>query len=268
MPSLTPEQRPDRNGKVTTRWVRDDSTQPSKTLPTNPPAITSPDINSVSAEDVPFLHSIMKWHVIARNRGVNVSAMDPHAARAIEHIIMEANSHSQMSYGDVRAEITSAVDDAGDKASAGIGPDTFVMLNNIAALYVVPSYGRTASFEAKHYAYGLRMLDSRRYKNVQDFLELPEGELKRARALCKVIDSIDKTHVVSSTGEHDGERNNGYDGHHYTMLDSDELAEYVLEHPDMVDDIIDVINERAITDVEDIRNFLEVDEPALRDGLL
>jgi hypothetical protein len=107
--------------------------------------------------------------------------------------------------------------------------------------------------------------------NVSNFLfELSPEDQKRAVALFKVTYSIDQVHrdVNYYAVDEEGFEYTIDEDEQYIALKSEELADFVLENPDLADDVIRVIRERKVSDVALIKSVLIGTAQALGEGSL
>jgi len=280
MSNLIPEPRPDVNGKITTRWVRSAPQVPNKALLNVPPSLSERGLNPVTAESVPLLSALianlstlLEQHAVGASL-FKVEAMHPLAAQRIEETLVGATEVSPLRVNLTKASLCAAMLDALEKEEHRGRAEQSRPIHNFAVL------GYSNGENQGLLVAGLQTLSE--FRDADDFLfDLPPEAQKRAAALYRVTASVPKNHLDIYTGdedEDDDEYNEWDDSEsdyseqelgRYIKLRNDELASYVMDHADRIDEILAVINERGTDDVNAIRGILDNnDAPALSRGVL
>lgn len=273
MNNLTPEPRPDINGKVTTRWVRSTPANVNKALLAVPPVPPSAVVQPVTKESIPLLSEVLERMAIPSGRYFDVTAMNQLAVRRVEDQLSSAERVSPLQLDITRADLMGVLKSAHEGGSNWGRAENSTLIHNFAVLGY--SNGENPEFLAE----GLRMHGE--FSNVYDFmLDIPVEAQKRAAALYKVTASVDDHHLdrklddaEDGYGSDDDDWNDfddDYAGidHRYIKLRDDELANYVMDNHEQVEEIVRIIGERG-ADLGMIKEMLENnDAPALGKGIL
>lgn len=263
MNSLTPEPRPDINGKVTTRWVRNAPVSVNRALISTPPATAKQSLQPATKETAPFLSSLVGKIGVDDDDQIEVGSLNPLVAQRLEEILVEARERGPGEFSVCTRDL-SLVFYAAQAENYKHGPaHDSRLLHNFAAL----GSPKGESFELL--VAGLR--NRSEFRNVSNFLfELSPEDQKRAAALYKATCSVDQDHrdVNYYAVDEDGIEYTIDEDEQYVALKSEELADFVLEKPDLVDDVIRVVNERGSTDVAMLREVLNGEAPAIGSGVL
>jgi hypothetical protein len=264
MNNLTPEPRADVNGKVTTRWVRNTAGSVNKELLIAPKLPPASELQPETAESVPILASVME-QVFSLRAQRRVKDLHPLAAQRIEAILKDAKNGTG-AYGHfdfVTSVLKMRLYEVRDNM-AGHGSLAQNHVINEFAVFGVDNSGH----DLDHLIAGLRK--RREFRHVNDFLlDLPPEGLEQAIALYKVTSSIGMKHLDMHV--HDDDDKDGYtveELDEYVMLMNDDLANFVLDNPELADDVIRVIRERKSSDADMIREVLSGSTPALGSGTL
>jgi hypothetical protein len=267
MNNLNPEPRADINGKVTTRWVRHTASTSTKALLSSPLLPPVPELQPETAESAPLLAGVME-QVFPKRALMRVDDLHPLAAQRIEAMLEEAKKEAGSvvipnPFGFVQGALLTTLFEVRDKMFAqGVSARNRPI--NEFAVFGPDNSGH----DLEHLLAGLRK--RREFRHVNDFLlDLPSKGLERAIALYKVTSSVGTRHLEMHL--HDEEDKDGYtveELDEYVMLMSDDLANFVMDNPELADDVIRVIRERKSSDADMIREVLNGDTPALGSGVL
>lgn len=202
-----------------------------------------------------------------------VLAMNPLAVRGIEEQLASAERISPLQFDIAQADLIGVLEKAHEGASNWGRAENSTLIHNFAAL------GSSNGEDPEFLTEGLRMYSE--FSNVYDFLlDIPDEAQKRAAALYKVTASVDDHHLdrklddaEDGYGSDDDDWNSfddDYAGtdHRYIKLRDDELANYVMDNHERVEEIIGIIGERG-ADLGMIKEMLKNnDAPALGKGIL
>jgi hypothetical protein len=264
MNNLTPELRPDINGKVTTRWVRKGAQGTSKALLAAPPVIASNTLPPFTDETAPLTALAMDG-VFASGRPCEVSDLNPLTVQKIEGLLQEEKDYSLASYLVAEGNLLKVLYEARDNTRKWGGSEKSILLNDISVLTL------RVGLNPKHVVAGLRTYPE--FKDVDDFLYgMDEGGQEKARALYTVISSIDSRYRDEYFLDEDDYEETAptwqEEDTQYIRLKNPDLAKFVLDNPKMCDDIIRVVKERRTDDVTLIRSVLMGEAQALGEGNL
>jgi hypothetical protein len=254
MNQLTPEPRPDINGKVTTRWVRSDAKKPNKTLASTPPAVAAQEAPPLTREEAPLLSGFFENNNLNGQHGVylEITDINPESARLIEEKL-SAIKDGTFEYHSLSVDLTYAIDNAICTAEPGKEDADLVDINNVAALWD-GTHHTTQSMTRGLQKYA-------RFKDVEDFMvDVSPYERKVAQALCKVVSELedDRNGVIRGGSREDQN----------VRLRDPDLAELVMKNPERVDEIISIANERRTLDVYLIKKVLNAPTRSLSEGVL
>lgn len=263
MNNLTPEPRADVNGKVTTRWVRNTPASVNKSQFVPPPLPPVHGPQSITAEAAPLFTWVMKQ--VFPQHVLRVDEVHPLAVKRIEAMLDEARKEDggPIRFGFVQGALITTLHEARD-TSVSQGPSTRNRLIHDFAVFGADNSGH----DLAHLQAGLRKRHE--FRHVNDFLlDLPPEGLERAIALFKVTSSISMSHLdMNVYDDYDKGDYTTEELDEYVMLKSDDLANFVMDNPQLSDDVIRIIRERKSSDADMIREVLTSEAPALGSGAL
>jgi hypothetical protein len=264
MSNLTPEPRPDINGKVTTRWVRKGTQVASKALLSAPPAIASNTLPPFTNETAPLTALAMDG-VFASGRPCEVSDLNPLAVQKIEGMLQEEKDKSLTSYFVAEGNLLKVLYEARDNTGKWGSPERSILLNDISVLTL------QVGLNPKHVVAGMRGYPE--FKDVDDFLYgLDEGGQEKAHALYMVTSSIDHRYrddyFLDEDDYEEIEPTWQEEDTQYIRLRNPDLAKFVIDNPKMHEDIIRVIKERRTDDAVLIKSVLMGTAQPLGEGTL
>lgn len=250
MSSLIPERRMNKNGVMTTKWVRPVSSG-SVPAPIPAPVVgsagTGQDFN-VSRTEVAMLFSRSRL----ASRKFSIHDFTPGSVQAVEWMIQAADADGfKWRANNV---VSGVFEDVRENLSAPAFMDetgTLAPFNNLAVFGEAVIQPDGKNFDVTALVLGLRWFDG-----VKDYLlDASDEQRSQATALLIVASRIEPP-FIEATAKMD------------ISLRSDELAAFIMERPDEAADIAYVINERGTDDVAVIREMLDHGQQSLRDGLL
>lgn len=264
MSNLTPEPRTDINGKVTTRWVRSAPAKTSRALLAAPVPPAEEVLHPATEESAPLLTKFLNQINNGAEKELPLSELHPLVAHRLEEMMTVARGNGPGEYSVFRGDLGLVLLDAMHEEEANNGPASESRaIHNFAAL------GGPKGESFPLLLAGLR--NRPEFQSVSNFFfELSSEDQKRAAALYKVTCSVDQVHRDVSYYEEDED---GFEyvipeEEQYVGLKSSELADFVLENPDLADDVIGIVNERWSTDVGMIREILRGEVPVMGTGIL
>jgi hypothetical protein len=214
-------------------------------------------------ETAPFLSLLMKQVGDSEDAPLEVGSLNPLVAHRLEEILRVARENGPVEFSVCKADLGVVLYAAKDYTHLYGPVNDSRVLHNFAAL----GSPKGESFELL--VAGLR--NRPEFCNVSNFLfELYPEEQKRAVALFKVTYSVDQVHrdVNYYAVDDEGFEYTIDEDEQYIALKSEELADFVLENPDLADDVIRIVNERGSTDVAMLREILGGSTPAIGSGIL
>lgn len=267
MNNLTPEPRPDINGKVTTRWVRSAPATVNKTLLAAPPLTPAAATQPVTRESVPLLSEVLDRGDFAGGHLFDVTAMNPLAAHRIEDCLSSAERVNPLRLDIAKAELIGVLESAREKTPSGGQAENSPLIHNFAVLGLSNGENPVYIFE------GLRMFSE--FSSVSDFLlDIPEESQRRAAALHKATVLAESRYLDVVIGDGDNDNRDDHDdvwsmsNPWHIKLKDEGLAHYIMDNHAHVDEIIEVIRERG-ADLGLIRELLENNHaPAMGSGIL
>jgi hypothetical protein len=263
MNNLIPEPRPDTNGKITTRWVRSTPANVNKALLAAPPAPVENPLQRATKETAPFLSSLMEQIGTSDDDCLELGSLNPLVAHRLEEILRVARENGPMEFSVCKADLGGVLYAAKDE------PHRYGPVNDSRILHNFAALGSPKGESFELLVAGLR--NRPEFGNVSNFLfELSPEDQKRAAALFTVTSSVDQLHrdVNYYAVDEDGFEYTIDEDEQYVALKSEELADFVLENPDLADDVIRIVNERGSTDVAMLREILSGSTPAIGSGIL
>lgn len=272
MNNLTPEPRPDINGKVTTRWVRSTPATVNKALLSAPPVAPAVSTQPVTGASVPLLSETLNKLAMSGEHFFDVTAMNPLAVRRIEDQLLSAERISPLHLDIAQADFIGVLESAHEDARRWGRAENSSLIHNFAVL------GFSNGEDPDYLVEGLRKFSE--FSNVNDFLlDIPEESQQRAAALYKVTVSVENHYLdmeiySAETVSEDEDIWADYDDGdmmnepNYIKLKDDELAHYIMDNHTQADEIIKVIRERG-ADLGLIKEVLGNNAaPAMGSGIL
>lgn len=265
--NLTPEPRTDKNGKISTRWVKTgvpaSGAKYSLPAPKTTPVLRTPNL------DASFARANLE------QRDFTPADLDPRTVVAIEELLVSVGDEYESV--NVRSEINDLVFGALKTIRDGYADDYRFDINNVAVFGKTLKEDGECKGRINRYIAGLHRNEV--FTDIGDFL-LEATDEQRAQAIALV-------HFANTAPEPWGKNYYGYDSDStdiygtyseeateedfYVAVDGNDpegLTEFIMDHHERVDDIIRIITERQSDDLTMLESLLGHDEQALRSGLL
>jgi hypothetical protein len=265
--NLTPEPRTDKNGKISTRWVKPgvSSSKATAALPAPKP---------IPSLRTPNLHASFA-RANLQQRDFTTADLDHRTVIAVEELLASVgNDHESVT---VRSEINDLVFGALKTIRDGYADDYRFDINNVAV------FGKTlkddGECKGRIHRYIAGMHRNEAFTDISDFL-LEATDEQRAQAIALV-------HFANTAPEPWSKNYYGYDNDgtdiygtysdadaeedFYVAVDGEDpegLTRFIMEHHEQVDDIIRIITERQSDDLVMLESLLGHTEQSLRSGLL
>lgn len=262
--SLVPKTITDKNGVVTTRWVKPDTGHLSMSKVPAPSSAPAP-------LSTPLLDERFQASLLGMGGEVSLEDFDPEARRIVESLIARSESNPF-----AKGSVTSLVGHSFD-AIEGSGTHDLTSFNNVAALGEAVAFsGGITDLPINMYINGLDQ-----FVHINDFhTEATEDELVKARALCRLTAALPDEYLDSYMGYSD----QGFDAEDYEYEISEDadslefyiklhpryegLADLVMKYPSNVDEIAAVIKKRKSADAGMLEQVITHKEAALKEGTL
>lgn len=265
--NLAPEPRTDKNGRVTTRWVKPGmhsaNLKASLPSPKTTPNLRTPHL------DASFARANLE------QRYFTAADLDPRTVIAVEELLASVgNDYESVT---VRSEINDLVFGALKTIRDGYVDDYRFDINNVAVFGMTLKEDGECKGRINRYIAGLHRNEV--FTDIADFL-LEATDEQRAQAIALV-------HFANTAPEPWSKNYYGYDSDStdiygtysedateedfYVAVDGNDpegLTEFIMDHHERVDDIIRIITERQSDDLTMLESLLGHDEQALRSGLL
>lgn len=260
---LVPEQRTDKNGVTSTRWVKPASgSSPVKKMPS--PALQP------EAVDTPFFDQFFSRHNSGAIFPLHKQDFDQSALTAIDSLLEKAQGEQ----GNESTNLALFIETAFKQYSAD---EDHKWINNIAALGESVAFsGSLAEKSISYYVNGLHR--NGLFTSISDFhLEATDEERSQAAALCRITNILPGEHVDESLGYNefdpddnisDHEDDDEYDYYLAIKPELGDLIEFVMNHHEQVDEIAGIMKERDTVDVGVLTEILGNKTQALREGTL
>ena len=260
MSRLVPEKRVNKNGVAVTKHVRAD---PKESVPVTLP---SP---SVSASAKPpafqpkFFNDLLKDAVLTDGVTLTVDDLDPEAAQKIESMLRADDQMMPRSYV-VRSGIASGL-------SKTTTEECVAYLHNIAALGDIITGPDSNSMTA--FMNGLNHYPDKVLPAGRDyFLDVPEKEVERVRNLLDFTVKANRRDLGFVYDSFMDNFSNGFADDDivplHTKITDDELAVYIMDHPEHHDDILRMAEQEGDLSAEVIKGRLNHEVQSLREGFL
>jgi hypothetical protein len=256
MNNLIPERRMNKNGVMTTKWVLPPSegagnrvSFPSPVAPPKSSKIYSPKYGAeVDVADTDFARAFGQSMMKHSNL---LGEIDPHVVQTLEYMIQESEDNDCASLADSATRM--ALNIVSSSITRGESVD-FAALNNLAVFGGAVMQSDSRSYEVQSLVMGLG-------QGNRDFLlDATEDEREAAITLVTAASRL-KPPFVKIEGDY-------YSDDRTVQIASGELADFFLSRPDDVERITRVVNDRGTDDVDAVREVLDHDQQALREGVL
>ena len=261
MSNLIPEKRINKNGVAVTKHVRADSKSgQSAKLPV--PSVgavaaraATPALDEAIEQARAYMNSVIPEHL-----SFSVDDMDPGAAQELERLLIEDSKMEPRSY-----VISSGIGTALGKDSV---EQCVAYMHNITVFaHLITGPGNKS---ISGYVSGLDYYDPDILQPGQDYLlDVPEENRQKALALMeftvKANEDADSVLIYDAFMENLGNE----DAVVYVKVQDDDLAAYVMDHPEHSDAIREIVErEGKALPVEVIKGRLDHEVQSLRDGFL
>lgn len=261
MSNLIPVRRMNKNGVMTTKWVRPPSAgTASSSIPAPSPfpqaaKVFSPRHNAevdLHATDVMRLY---KQSPLTETRGLD--ELNPQAIQAVELMLQKAHDcglewqagrNTAVAFNIVYSRIT--------KGMHSVEESPF---NNLAVFgeAVVRPETKDSSYDVESLVMGIRG----QFPGTKDFLmKASEEDRAKAVGLVKVAAQLEPPFITIEGGLYDDDRS--------ITIASEALSKFIMERPEDADDIARVIKDTGTDDVNLIRDVLDFGQQSLRSGVL
>jgi hypothetical protein len=261
MSNLIPEKRVNKNGVVVTKHVRANQTPAVSTSFPSP----SPGINTARPA-TPILEAALP---LFQRGAIGEFTLDDVAPEALEKIeaLLKADS-----------EMKPASYSVGNSISTALGQDSLEKcveyLHNVAVFAPLVTALRDNSLSVSAFVTGLKYYPNDVLWGNMDYLkEAPDSLTEKAKSLMEFTLKANKRDVVSDALIYDAfmeqwDSENGVSDV-YIKLRHDDLAAYIMEHPEHGDAILDMVEEAGeMLPLELLKGRLNHDVQPLREGFL
>lgn len=259
--SLVPKQITDRNGITKTHWVKPDASAKSAAK------IPAPDSGQKPLK-TPYLDVVFRSSSISYST-VSLKDLDHDAVMAVEALVKKAATAGTMAAANVRSLVFAAFANITENDY-----EDFSAFNNVAVLGDSLAFcGTFTDRSVNIYTNGLDQ-----FPGIRDFhTEATEEQKAQARALCRLTAVLPDEYLESYMGYNEFDEDDDIETHededpatYYVKISPDhrDLADFVMAHPDNVDEIAALIRERGSADVGMLEQVLGHGESALREGTL
>lgn len=257
MKNLIPERRMNKNGITTTKWVLPPSNSgvgrgsiPSPVAPPKSSMVYSPK----HGREIDLKHtdfSMLFERSMLKYSGFRIEELDRNVVQTLEYMVQEAEGKDYSSMAD--SAVTTACNIVSSRMEMGEHGD-YTALNNLAVFGEAVMQPQSRSYEVQSLVMGLG-------QGNRDFLLDATEEEREAAITLVTAGSRIKGPLMVMEGDY-------YSDNRTVRIASDALADFVLSRPDDVERITQIVNDRNTDDVNVVRDILDHDQQALRDGVL
>lgn len=255
MSNLIPERRPDKNGVVSTKWVR-----PAALCNATGDKIPAPELSPASREDWGSLvgsqiEAIAKDSRMGGVPGNPLSQFDYEAVVMVNEML-ERNIYLESELLRVFNQAYRWTHEDKDESPE----DPFLPMKDLAVFGEIIMNPDAVANDAEPIIRGL----AEHFGEERDYLHgVTEEERRSALALVTVITLLENPHFIKIYDQYDEGPGGDY---RFFGLKSSELAELVKAHPDDAQQIVQIVNERD--DASMVAEILKSEHKALGGGIL